>query len=58
MPPRLLPRPCGSTEIVGTVTEWAALMTGLAAGTPVTGGTIDTVAATIGQAPWRREISP
>ena len=37
-----------STEIVGTVTEWAALMTGLAAGTPVTGGTIDTVAATIG----------
>lgn len=44
----LLPRPCSSTEIAGTVTEWAASVTGLAAGTPVTGGTIDTVAATIG----------
>lgn len=48
LPPGLLPRPCGSTEIVGTVTKRAASMTGLAAGTPVTGGTIDTVAATIG----------
>ena len=48
LPARLLPSPCGSAEIVGTVTQWAASMTGLAAGTPVTGGTIDTVAATIG----------
>ena len=45
LPARLLPSPCGSAEIVGTVTQWAASMTGLAAGTPVTGGTIDTVAA-------------
>ncbi len=56
--PRLLPSPCGSAEIVGTVTQWAASMTGLAGGTPVTGGTIDTVAATIGAGAVAEGISP
>ncbi len=37
----MLPRLMWSGEIAGQVTAWAALETGLAAGTPVTCGTID-----------------
>lgn len=48
LPLGLLPRPWGSTQIVGQVTKGAAELTGLAPGTPVTAGTIDTVAATVG----------
>lgn len=48
LPRTLLPKPYGSTEIVGTVTSGAAGLTGLAPGTPVTAGAIDTVAAAIG----------
>lgn len=48
LPVRLLPKAYDSTEIVGEITEEAAALTGLAQGTPVTAGVIDTVAATIG----------
>ncbi len=48
LPQRLLPKPYNSTEIVGEITPKAAALTGLTAGTPVTAGAIDTVAATIG----------
>jgi xylulokinase len=48
LPERLLPKPYAATEIVGGVTAEAAELTGLAIGTPVTAGVIDTVAATIG----------
>lgn len=47
-PERLLPKVYKSTDIVGTVTAKAAEETGLAAGTPVTAGAVDTMAATIG----------
>ena len=43
-----LPRPCRADEIVGYVTEKAAAETGLAAGTPVAGGAMDTVSAAVG----------
>lgn len=39
-----MPRCAGSTEIVGRVTPEAALLSGLAAGTPVTAGTDDAAA--------------
>ena len=43
-----LPRPCRADEIVGYVTEAASLVTGLAVGTPVAGGAMDTVSAAVG----------
>jgi len=43
-----LPRICKAYEIVGTVTQKAAQITGLKAGTPVIGGAMDTVAAAVG----------
>ncbi len=42
-----LPRLLWSTEVAGTVTESAAAETGLAAGTPVTVGTIDAAAEAV-----------
>jgi xylulokinase len=48
IPRKILPRACDPTELVGTVTAEAAELTGLKAGTPITAGVIDTVAATIG----------
>ncbi len=47
-PERLLPKVYKSTDIVGLVTEKAAAETGLKAGTPVTAGSVDTMAATVG----------
>lgn len=46
--PELLPSLHESCEITGTVTQEAALQTGLAAGTPVVGGAGDNAAAAIG----------
>lgn len=43
-----LPRPVGCDEVVGTVTQEAARQTGLAAGTPVVGGCMDTIGASLG----------
>jgi L-xylulokinase len=43
-----MPRPVWGHEIAGTVTPEAALQTGLAVGTPVTGGLFDIDAAAIG----------
>ena len=43
-----LPRPCRADEIVGYVTAKAAAETGLAEGTPVAGGAMDTVSAAVG----------
>ncbi|RZW22172.1 MAG: hypothetical protein EX260_05585 [Desulfobulbaceae bacterium] len=43
-----LPRPVASDEIVGGVTEAAAELTGLKAGTPVIGGCMDTIGASLG----------
>jgi xylulokinase len=48
IPLRILPNIYAATDIVGIVTKKAAEETGLAEGTPVTAGTVDTVAATIG----------
>lgn len=45
--PALLPEPLWSTEIAGRVTAAAAAETGLAAGTPVTVGTIDAAAEAV-----------
>lgn len=45
--PERLPRLMWSTEIAGAVTEAAAAETGLAAGTPVTCGTIDAAAEAV-----------
>ncbi len=42
-----LPRPAWSAEIVGAVTPEAAAVTGLAAGTPVTTGTVDAAAEAV-----------
>ncbi|WP_420406807.1 FGGY-family carbohydrate kinase [Hoeflea sp.] len=46
-PPEMLPELMWSTEIAGHVTEDAARETGLAAGTPVTCGTIDAAAEAV-----------
>lgn len=48
IPAWLLPKVYKANEIVGTVTCEAAAQTGLAPGTPVTAGSVDTVAATLG----------
>lgn len=48
IPKRILPKSYSSTQIVGEVTEMAAKLTGLRKGIPITAGSIDTVAATIG----------
>ncbi len=46
--PGKLPRPVACDEVVGTVTEEAAGLTGLKAGTPVVGGCMDTIGASLG----------
>lgn len=43
-----LPRPVACDEVVGTISEEAALLTGLKAGTPVVGGCMDTIGASLG----------
>ena len=48
VPRNLLPKIYQSTEIVGRVSKKAAAETGLAEGTPVTAGAVDTMAATLG----------
>lgn len=48
VPARLLPEIYQSTDVVGYVTKKAAEETGLAEGTPVTAGAVDTMAATLG----------
>lgn len=48
VPAWLLPKVYRANEIVGTVTRAAAEQTGLALGTPVTAGSVDTVSATLG----------
>jgi xylulokinase len=48
IPMEKLPRLCPSWEVVGEVTRWASRETGLAAGTPVVAGAMDTVAAALG----------
>jgi xylulokinase len=47
VPPEMLPRLLWSTEIAGEISAQAAAETGLAAGTPVTTGTIDAAAEAI-----------
>lgn len=44
----LLPEPCDPCDIVGKVSPEAARLTGLKAGTPVTGGCLDSVVSTLG----------
>lgn len=39
---------CGSTEIAGRITQEAARLTGIPAGTPVVGGTMDIIASALG----------
>lgn len=39
--PRILPDLCDSTDVVGSITAEAAMVTGLHAGTPVVGGQVD-----------------
>ena len=48
IPLELLPDPCDPCDIVGHVTGEAARLTGLKEGTPVTGGCLDSVVATLG----------
>lgn len=48
IPSEKLPRACPSQEVVGTVTEEAAALTGLRPGTPVIAGLMDTLSAAIG----------
>lgn len=48
VPLEKLPRPCPSDDVVGTVTAEAARETGLARGTPVLAGCMDTVGASLG----------
>jgi xylulokinase len=48
IPFSLLPTPYDPCDIVGGVTEEAARLTGLKAGTPVSAGCLDSVAATLG----------
>ena len=43
-----LPRPVACDEVVGNVTAEAAKLTGLAPGTPVVGGCMDTIGASLG----------
>ena len=43
-----LPRPVACDEVVGTINEEAARLTGLQAGTPVVGGCMDTIGASLG----------
>ena len=43
-----LPTPVACDEVVGTITEEAASLTGLKAGTPVVGGCMDTIGASLG----------
>jgi xylulokinase len=43
-----LPRPVACDDVVGAVTEEAARLTGLKAGTPVVGGCMDTIGASLG----------
>lgn len=47
LPPESLPRLLWSTQIAGEITPAAAAETGLAAGTPVTAGTIDAAAEAV-----------
>lgn len=46
--PAKLPRPVACDDVVGMVTEEAAGLTGLKAGTPVVGGCMDTIGASLG----------
>lgn len=48
VPEWLLPKVYRANDIVGTVTHMAAEQTGLAPGTPVTAGSVDTVSASLG----------
>ena len=48
IPEDKLPRPEPSDKVVGGITEEAALLTGLKAGTPVIAGCMDTIGASIG----------
>ena len=48
IPKEKLPRSCPSWEVVGEVSQWASKETGLAPGTPVVAGAMDTVAAALG----------
>jgi len=48
IPPHLLPRLVGSSEMLGQVTAKAARETGLAEGTPVVGGAADMIASALG----------
>ena len=48
IPFSLLPTPYDPCDIVGGVTEEAARITGLKAGTPVSAGCLDSVVATLG----------
>ncbi len=43
-----LPRPVACDEVVGSITEAAAKLTGLKMGTPVIGGCMDTIGAALG----------
>lgn len=43
-----LPRPVACDEVVGTINKEAARLTGLQAGTPVVGGCMDTIGASLG----------
>ena len=53
IPSEKLPRPMSSTEIAGEVTAEAAAMTGLAKGTPVIAGCMDTISASAGSGSTR-----
>ncbi len=48
IPIEKMPELCGSTEIVGTITERAAQQTGLTAGIPVIAGCLDAAAGALG----------
>lgn len=48
VPIEKMPQLCGSTEVVGTVTESAAEQTGLKPGTPVIAGCLDAAAGALG----------
>jgi xylulokinase len=48
IPPEKLPRPLPSQAVAGEVTQEAAQLTGLAPGTPVLAGCMDTIGASIG----------
>lgn len=51
-----LPKLAEATEVVGTVTEEAAVITGLAPGTPVVGGMMDILACLVGSGATGDEV--